>query len=348
MVTGTANAKLRFQIYVFMLQNMDDESRFQLTFRLSRDVLLGFVEGSLPLKNSCTDAVLKDTLAVLASDDIKLASLTASCGDDDPIEKEDIQQAIVQTTKKAIIAHVVKRNVIENIVPIVVEMKRKLASLQSPLMGDLMRFLRELVKDYKDEIQQVLGADRQLMAEIDFDLKRFEQQQQQQPQNDGQNAAVRDRTLSERNSSRKSARSIAPNVPMEEPPLADRLEEQHQYPIATPVVGEESANNPPRNDEANAQPEAVIEDMETDLPVAVDGQQQPSFVRPTTPTSNLPLNNRATRLRNNLRNISTPVRDMAVRDATFNIGEDADLSAIALPQPTVRRKRKHRTGMQLS
>jgi condensin-2 complex subunit D3 len=44
-------------------------------------------------------------------------------------------------------------------------------------MGNLMLFLRELMKDYKDEIQEILAEDRQLMAEIDFDIKRFEQQE---------------------------------------------------------------------------------------------------------------------------------------------------------------------------
>lgn len=44
-------------------------------------------------------------------------------------------------------------------------------------MGDFMVFLRELMKDYKGEIQDILAEDRQLMAEIDFDLKRFEQQE---------------------------------------------------------------------------------------------------------------------------------------------------------------------------
>lgn len=33
------------------------------------------------------------------------------------------------------------------------------------------------MKDYKDEIQEVLAEDKQLMAEIEFDLKRFEQQE---------------------------------------------------------------------------------------------------------------------------------------------------------------------------
>ncbi|XP_057375119.1 condensin-2 complex subunit D3-L-like [Daphnia carinata] len=175
-IAGQQNAERRFQIYQFMLQNIDDEARFQLTFRLTRDVLHGVVEDVMSLKKASTEAVLKDALAVLSSEDIKLASLAAST-EDDPVEKEDIAQAIVQSTKKAIIAQVVKRNVIENIVPIVVALKRKLAANKSSLMGNLMQFLRELMKDYKDEIQEILAEDRQLMAEIDFDLKRFEQQE---------------------------------------------------------------------------------------------------------------------------------------------------------------------------
>ncbi len=68
-------------------------------------MLHGVVEEVMSLKNASTEAVLKDALAVLSCDDIKLASLSAST-DDDPVEKEDIAQAIVQSTKKAIIAQV--------------------------------------------------------------------------------------------------------------------------------------------------------------------------------------------------------------------------------------------------
>lgn len=102
---GPTNSQKRFQIYLFMLQNMDDEARFQLTFRLTRDVLHGVVEDVMSLKNASTEAVLKDALAVLACDDIKLASLSNQT-EDDPVEREDIAQAIVQSTKKAIIAQV--------------------------------------------------------------------------------------------------------------------------------------------------------------------------------------------------------------------------------------------------
>ena len=101
----------RFTIYSFMLQNMDDAARFQLYFRLTRDVLHGVNEDVMSLKNASTEAVLRDALAVLSCDDIKLASLTASV-DDDPAEGEDIVEAVVQSTKKAIIAQVIEEFII--------------------------------------------------------------------------------------------------------------------------------------------------------------------------------------------------------------------------------------------
>jgi hypothetical protein len=46
----------------------------------------------------------------------------------------------------------VKKNVLENVVPIINELKRFLESKHSPLLKGLMECLRELLKDYKDEI----------------------------------------------------------------------------------------------------------------------------------------------------------------------------------------------------
>lgn len=40
-----------------------------------------------------------------------------------------------------------------------------------------MSCLKEVMKDYRSEVQDVLSADRQLANEIEFDLKRFEEQQ---------------------------------------------------------------------------------------------------------------------------------------------------------------------------
>lgn len=72
---------------------------------------------------------------------------------------------------------VVKKNVIENIIPIVIALKHKLEESKSPLIDDLMNCLRELMKDYKNEVKDMLAADKQLASEIEFDLKKWEEDQ---------------------------------------------------------------------------------------------------------------------------------------------------------------------------
>ena len=42
-----------------------------------------------------------------------------------------------------------------------------------------MSYLKEVMKDYRSEVQDVLSADRQLASEIEFDLKRFDEQQKE-------------------------------------------------------------------------------------------------------------------------------------------------------------------------
>lgn len=111
---------------------------------------------------------------------------------------------------------VVKKNMIENIIPIIIELKHMVRLLEclclafndvyffifqkgflscdyaptgfvilqlekqhSPLLKDLMSCLKEVMKDYRSEVQDVLSADRQLANEIEFDLKRFEEQQKE-------------------------------------------------------------------------------------------------------------------------------------------------------------------------
>ena len=46
--------------------------------------------------------------------------------------------------------------------------------MKSPLLDDLMTYLRELMKDYKNEVKEILAADKQLATEIQFDLKKWE------------------------------------------------------------------------------------------------------------------------------------------------------------------------------
>jgi len=178
-LSGEKNSKEREKLYLFMLDSMSDEHRFQTTYRLCQDVLGGVVEGTLPL-NAVTLPLLRDTFNCLSSDQIKLQSLKSRTGGEEEAETEqEMAGKVMEAAKKKLISDTVKKNVMENIVPIIIALKHKLAGAKSPLLQDLFKYLRKLMDDYKNEVQDILAADRQLAAEVEFDLRRFEQEQRE-------------------------------------------------------------------------------------------------------------------------------------------------------------------------
>lgn len=52
------------------------------------------------------------------------------------------------------LSQVVKCNMIENIIPIMIAVKHKLEEQRSPLMKHLLLFFKEIMKDYKNEVRR--------------------------------------------------------------------------------------------------------------------------------------------------------------------------------------------------
>lgn len=267
----------------------------------------------------------------------------------------------------------VKRNVIENIVPIVVALKRKLAACKSPLMGKLMQFLRELMKDYKNEIEEILAEDRQLMAEIDFDLKRFEQQERLEagrqsilPRMERTNPvpahpseSVRQEEPPRQLANNRKSRGILTG-PASEPnqPATDEaaVEEPDVDDVALPEVdcaeGNQEAQLATNTDPPVSAPSHEAEPARDDLPetsaseepqTSAAEKQEDAPECPPPPTVE-PKNPVVRRLLKD-RLISTPKRNVPVDDVSFQIS-DGDLSAIPHPdqekdsaQPRSKRKR---------
>ena len=177
---GKSKSHLRQHLYAFMLQHMTDEQKFNLSAKLNQEILAGVVDGIIPLDSEGV-IILQDTLVILCCEEIKL-SLIANKTSDDNMDEEDMAAAVIATAKKNLITQVMKKNVIENIVPIVTSLKHLLETKRSPVLKELMLYLRQLVKDFKNEIKEILVSDKQLANEIEFDLRKFEEQQEQQEQ----------------------------------------------------------------------------------------------------------------------------------------------------------------------
>ena len=148
-------------LYRFKLDSMKDKQRFQT-------ILGGVVEGTVTLSPASL-SLLRDTFYCLVSDSIKLASLKS--------KEEEEAETEQDMERRTIISGVVKKNVMENIMPIIVALKHKLESVKSPLVSDLFKYLCKLMEDYKNEVTENLAADEQLAKENEFDLRRYEQEQ---------------------------------------------------------------------------------------------------------------------------------------------------------------------------
>lgn len=171
-LAGVSNFKNRGKIYRFMLTHMQDDHRFKSCNRICFDILEEAVEEDgkigFDLKGM---AVIKDALYSLACEEMRLEHLRKEDGHEEDKESEGPANVVCGIAQKVFLSQVVKRNYIDNVVPVIAKLKRLLLERKSPLVRDLMICLRELMKDYKEEINEILSTDPELAAEVALDLK---------------------------------------------------------------------------------------------------------------------------------------------------------------------------------
>uniref|UniRef100_T1IIB1 non-specific serine/threonine protein kinase n=1 Tax=Strigamia maritima TaxID=126957 RepID=T1IIB1_STRMM len=328
---GSANLEKRLKLYRFMLDNMSDEHRFQITAKIVQDILGGIVDGILALNENSED-IVRDALKILACDEIKLSTLRASPQDD--LDEGDLAAAVVVTAKKTIVSQVIKKNVIENIVPIIISLKHK-----------------ELMKDYKNEIKDVLAADKGLAKEIEFDLRRFETEQMNEEK--GRKRVVRPPVephftpAAVLNSvkdliGRKISRPLnLDSTMLQFEPVVKITRLSPDVSPEKPVkVRDEQPMDQDCNDEVPSTPvtkSPVLDDTRDRTPVVSLRRLPPEMNSPVVDLSNLSLKEKITtpvvnkRLKkvNLMRAISTPEKSMA--DITFRLNE----ASVILPSPIV-------------
>ncbi|EFA77299.1 non-SMC condensin II complex [Heterostelium album PN500] len=177
---GDEGRKKRMAIYTIFLQNIGDEHRFQLVSKLAHEVLAEVADEKIPL-SACANVVY-DVLSILACKEIKLQTLSrGGAGAADVDEDVSAAEAAVSAAQTKLLTNIVKKNVIEFIVPVVIQLKHLFEKKRSSLIRELMVYLKELYKDYKTEMNDIMSADRQLAKEIEYDLKTFNKKSVQSP-----------------------------------------------------------------------------------------------------------------------------------------------------------------------
>ncbi|XP_074018650.1 condensin-2 complex subunit D3 isoform X1 [Numenius arquata] len=182
---GKDNKEKRMRIYRFLLDHFTDEQRFSITTKISHSILACFVDNVLPLDLEASE-LLSDTFAVLSCKEIKLSTMRSKPEEDIQPDEDEMAMAnaVMQVAQKKLISQVQKKNFIENIIPIITSLKSLMEQKRIPALRDLMNYLREMMQDYRNEIKDFFAVDKQLAAELEYDMKKYEEQLAREKESD--------------------------------------------------------------------------------------------------------------------------------------------------------------------
>ncbi|NXO48560.1 CNDD3 protein, partial [Aramus guarauna] len=182
---GKDNKEKRMHIYKFLLEHFTDEQRFSITTKISHSILACFVDKVLPLDLEASE-LLSDTFAVLSCKEIKLSTMRSKPDEDIQPDEDEMAMAnaVMQVAQKKLISQVQKKNFVENIIPIITSLKSLMEQKRIPALRDLMNYLREMMQDYRNEIKDFFAVDKQLAAELEYDMKKYEEQLAREKESD--------------------------------------------------------------------------------------------------------------------------------------------------------------------
>ncbi|KAL3508108.1 hypothetical protein ACH5RR_033490 [Cinchona calisaya] len=165
----------RMHVYITLLKQMAPEHLLATFAKVCAEILAAASDGMLNLEDATGQSVLQDAFQILCSKEIRIPSSRASSSDSAEMEEDGGEGGgSAAVAKGRAITQAVKKGLIQNTVPIFIELKRLLESKNSPLIGSLMECLRVLLKDYKNEIDEILVADKQLQKELIYDMQKYE------------------------------------------------------------------------------------------------------------------------------------------------------------------------------
>ncbi|KAL6599911.1 hypothetical protein ACP70R_045562 [Stipagrostis hirtigluma subsp. patula] len=174
--TDERSRSKRMHIYASLLKQMAPEHLLATSAKLCAEILAAACDGLLNVDDAAGGAVLQDALEILACKEMRIHPNI--CSDISEMDEEGGEgggtASALMAAKGRAVTQVAKKNLIQIAVPIFIELKRLLESKNSPLTGCLMDCLRALLKDYKNEIEEILVADKQLQKELLYDMQRYE------------------------------------------------------------------------------------------------------------------------------------------------------------------------------
>ncbi|KAK3435756.1 hypothetical protein EUGRSUZ_C00458 [Eucalyptus grandis] len=167
--TDEISGSKRMRIYTCLLKQMAPEHLLATFAKICAEILAAASDGMLNIE----DATGQSVLQILACKEICLPTSRNSTLESPEMDDESNGSGGTSpvAAKGRVISQAARKSLIQNTIPIFIELKRL---LESPLTGSLMDCLRLLLKDYKNEIDEILVADKQLQRELLYDMQKHE------------------------------------------------------------------------------------------------------------------------------------------------------------------------------
>ncbi|GFX45909.1 condensin-2 complex subunit D3 [Trichonephila clavipes] len=158
------NREKRMQIYKFMLNCMEPSSRAYVVNTICQDILTSVAEAVFPI-NRVTSSVVRDCFAVLDSKEIRAFNTFNTDQMSSEFEDGEEEQAV-----KAELEHR-KVVLVQPVIPVLISLKNCIIEKKSDLLADLVQFLKDILADYKHEINELLAEDPMLRMQVQLELR---------------------------------------------------------------------------------------------------------------------------------------------------------------------------------
>jgi len=170
----------RAMIYRFMLSLMSNDQKFNACAQIVTTLLASFVDAEETIELPRTTAepagqALSDGLALLCCKEMRICFTTQKAGQDEDGEAEGASDRASAEAARGVLSSILKRNMCENIVPVLIQLKNLMEARHSPFLRQLRHCLREILRDFKEDLKDMLAGDAQLASEIAFDLQAQDQ-----------------------------------------------------------------------------------------------------------------------------------------------------------------------------
>jgi condensin-2 complex subunit D3 len=182
---GSMGSARRHHIYKLMLSKMSDEQKISVTARIAKEILGNALEQGNDLHRVCNFPnpegldlenhpsyarafnVLRDALTVLRS---KMTRVSRRKDEDASITSTS-KRSKVDAIKGELLSKINRTQLIEIMVPILVNLKTALQKNRSPLLKDLMGYLLVVYESYPDKVKDSLSNEPQILLEIEHDAR---------------------------------------------------------------------------------------------------------------------------------------------------------------------------------